>query len=119
MRRTLVALLLSACSALAADFAGRWRGEAVIDGQTAPVYVTLLVEGATVKGTGGPTPNDQDPVANGKIEGNRVSFDVTPGRTSPLHFELSSDGEWLKGTVKVKHNGQMVTGTVALRRRTS
>ena len=119
MRNLLLAALLFALVAWAADVAGRWWGEVVTAEGSQPVYVTLVQEGQTLRGSGGPAPMEQSLLTNGKIEGNRVSFDILPGRRSPLHFELVSDGEWLRGTVKLRLNGQPVTGKVSLRKRTT
>jgi hypothetical protein len=111
-----VSLVFAAC-ALAVDCTGRWWGDAVIDGQTQPVYVTLVQEGTALRGSGGPTKGDQDLLA-GKVVGSRIVFDIVPNRRTPLHFELSPDGDWLRGTIRVQHNGQTVTGKVSIRRRT-
>jgi hypothetical protein len=119
MRRIILATLMFAISALAVDVSGRWWGDAVSEGQSHPVYITLIQEGNTLKGTGGPSPREQDLLTNGKIQGNRITFDVVPGGTSPLHFELSTNSVGLTGTVKVRHNGQIVTGQVSLRKRSS
>lgn len=123
MHKVLIALLLAPFVAsvpgVAWDVAGRWWGEAVIDGNSQPVYITLIRDGKTLKGSGGPSPTEQSVLANGKIEGGKIAFDVLPGGRTPLHFELAEDGEWLKGTVKAQRNGQTVTGTVALRRRSN
>jgi hypothetical protein len=119
MRKTLLAFLLFALSAAAMDLTGRWWGEAVTNGEAHPVYISLLQQGTTLTGTGGPSPTDQDVVQHGKIEGNKVAFDVVPGGRSPLHFELTNDGDRLNGTVQVTRNGQIVTGKVSLRKRSN
>jgi len=119
MRTLLLLSLLFASAALALDVSGRWRGEAVIDGRSTPVHLTLVQQGATLKGTGGPTEVDQQLLSNPAIRGNRLSFDVGPPGRTPAHFEVSAT-EWeLKGTVRASRNGQRVTGQVLLRKRTN
>lgn len=116
-------LLLSlgfAVTIQAADLNGRWMGEAVIGGGSAPVHFNLVQQGNVLKGTGGPSPAQQDPIQNGKIDGKKIVFDLTPGMRAPLHFEVAWDGEFrLKGTVTMRHEGQAVTGQVVLRKRTN
>jgi hypothetical protein len=114
-----VAVLLFATSALAADFNGRWKGNALTEGQASPIFLSLLQQGNTLTGTGGPTANDPDILQNGKVEGKRIVFDLIPGGRFPLHFDLTLDGAELKGTVKVQRNGQTVTGQVFLKKRTT
>jgi hypothetical protein len=117
--RLLAAFLTFGISALAADVTGRWWGEAVnAAGATSRVYVTLIQEGSTLRGMGGPTPNDQDVMRNGKISGNKLSFDILPGGRVPVHFDLVIEGEWLKGTTSVVIKGQTATNKISLRRRT-
>lgn len=115
-----VVLLISfAAAALALDINGRWWGNATVDGMANPIYLTLIREGNTLRGTGGPTKVDQDVMQNGRVEGGRFIFDVLPGGRSPLHFELTADGEKLKGTVTVRRNGQPVRAPVLLTKRTN
>jgi hypothetical protein len=119
MMKLLSTLVLVAFMAWAVDVTGRWRGEAVVEGAAQPVFITLFQNGNALTGSGGPTIVDQDILSNGKIQGNRIAFDIVPGGRAPLHFELANDGEWLKGTMRVQHNGRTVTGAVTLRKRTN
>ena len=119
MRKLLTAFLVFSMPAWALDVAGRWWGETVTGGSTQRIYITFIQEGNSIRGSAGPTPTDQALMTNGKIEGRRVTFDILPGGQQPVHFDLSADGEWLKGTVKVQHNGQTMTGTISIRRRTT
>jgi hypothetical protein len=119
MLRQLLVFLAFGISAFAADVSGRWWGEAVnAAGATSRVYLTLIQEGSTLRGMGGPTPNDQDVMQNGKIAGNKLSFDILPAGRVPIHFDLAIDGEWLKGTTSVVIKGQTSTNRISLRRRT-
>jgi hypothetical protein len=120
--RTIAAVIFVvslAATALALDVNGRWWGNATLDGLTHPIYLTLIREGNTLRGTGGPTKVDQNIIGNGRVEGGRYIFDVLPGGRSALHFELVADGEKLKGTVTVQRNGQPVRAPVLLTKRTN
>jgi hypothetical protein len=118
MSKLAVVLLLIALS-LSADVSGRWKGEAVIDGHPSPLHFTLVQQGNTLKGTGGPTETDQNLLSNTKIEGQKLIFDLAPAATQPLHFELSGDDYTLRGVIKIKRGGQVVSGNVLLRKRTN
>ena len=118
MRTILLAAFLCAVPAFAADLTGRWWGE-VSGNDSQPVYLIVFQDGNSLKGTGGPDPQNQSLLTNGKIQGSRVSFDVVPGNSTSLHFELTLDDAGLKGTVKFRRNGQFVTSKVSLRKRTT
>jgi hypothetical protein len=111
-------LLLSAASLVAADFSGKWKGKAVADDGWHPLYIFLHQDGKTLTGSGGPDGVTQDAIQNGSVEGNRLVFDIALGNRAALHFDLTGDGGELKGTAKVRHNGQIVTTAVTLHKAT-
>src|SRR5215469_17199890 len=102
MRKILLAALLFAASSLAADFAGKWTGEGVVNGESHPLYFVFSQDGTTLTGTGGPSADEQHPFQNGRIDGDKIVFDVVPGNKGSIHFELKTDGETLKGTVELR-----------------
>ena len=105
---------------LALDINGRWWGTLRVDGQATPIYLIVVREGDTLRGTGGPTRSEQAPMQNGHVQGARVIFDLAPGGRTPLHFDLTATADdRLKGSVTVRRNGQPVTGTVELTKRTA
>jgi hypothetical protein len=123
LRTFLLLALASGAQALAGgaqaiDLTGTWWGKAITGAETHPIWFIFVQQGNTFRGTGGPSRVDQAIMQNGRIERGRVIFDVLPGGASPLHFELVPDGDKLNGTVKVKHNGQIVTGQVTVTKRT-
>ena len=119
VRLFILALCLIVTPICAADLNGRWWGEADLGGHSEPVQVYLIQQGNIIKGTGGPSPTQQDLLV-GKTDGRKISFDIVPPNRTALHFELSWDGDYrLTGTVSVKHEKQVVTGDVVLRKRTN
>ena len=105
---------------LAFDMNGRWWGTLRVAGQATPIYLIVVREGATLRGTGGPTRSDQAPMQNGHVEGGHFIFDIAPGGRTALHFDVSATADdRLKGSVTVRRNGQPVTGTVELTKRTA
>jgi hypothetical protein len=96
-----VALLLMAGVAIAADVDGKWTG--TIPGMDIPVAYTFKADGNTLTGTSS-GPNDTTvPIKNGKIDGNNISFSVSfdmggqemkidyKGVVSPDQIKLSFD----------------------------
>ncbi|MCC7175165.1 MAG: hypothetical protein IT159_08205 [Bryobacterales bacterium] len=74
--RTFILCLLAAVALGAADFAGQWAGTVEIPAGVFQVTLTLEQKGDAVTGSiaaGG----DVYPVQNGKLSGNRLSFEVT------------------------------------------
>jgi hypothetical protein len=116
MRRFLLALFVFATSALAADFNGNWSGNGLAQGESHPLYFVLKQDGAMLTGTGGPSVSEQHPFQNGKVEGDKISFDVPIGEKGTLHFDLAADGNDIKGTVEVRREGETVSGTVSLKK---
>jgi hypothetical protein len=116
MRKITLALLAFATSALAADFTGNWSGEGVANGESHPLYFVLKQDGVTLTGTGGPNASEQHPFQNGKVDGDKIVFDVVPGDKGSIHFELKVDGDGLKGTVELRRDDGTQSGTVSLKK---
>lgn len=119
MCKILLSILLFAMPALAGDLTGKWWGDAVSGTESHPVFLIVIQQGNILKGTGGPDPENQTLLTNGRVDGSHVTFDVVPLNNAALHFELTADDAGLKGTVKVRHNGKIVTSKVSLRKRTT
>ena len=116
MRRLLGASMVFAAWLIAADVDGRWKGKLVTSDGYSPILLFLKQDGGVLKGTGGPDGLNQSPLENGKVSGDKLVFDITPGRSATLHFELTASGADLNGTAKVRRNGQVVISTVTLRK---
>jgi len=103
MKLITLALLFST-ALLAADVTGKWSGsftksDAYADGRTEPVLLILKQDGKTLTGSGGPNESEQLPISSGKIEGDRVTFELSTGK-GPLSFQLVLKGDQLKGDMK-------------------
>jgi hypothetical protein len=76
MKLLIIAFLL-ASSAFAADVDGKWAGTMSTPMGDVPVAFTFKADGATLNGTtAGPDGGDVK-IAEGKVDGNNVSFTVT------------------------------------------
>ena len=97
--------LLSICAALvmtlgtvsvrAADVTGTWSGEMKTpDGQSFPLTFTFKQDGATLTGTVQGPQGDPIDISNGKIDGDKFSFDVSfNGMTIHHNCTVISDDE--------------------------
>jgi hypothetical protein len=97
MKHRLLLLLLSAVSLLAENAAGTWRGTLTPEeGDAGPALLILTVNGNNVTGTAGPNEGERIEIANGKVSGDKVSFDVNAGKAT-LKFKLTLKGDELNG----------------------
>jgi hypothetical protein len=73
-----LAMLLVAGMAFAADIDGKWTGELDMGGQKIPVEYNFKANGATLTGST-PIMEQKIDIKDGKIDGNNVSFSITIG----------------------------------------
>ena len=105
MRAALLAVLFCNLTLLAADVTGTWSGTVKIkhDGgdQNDSAHLVLKQEGNTVSGSIGVHSDDLRPIANGKIEGERITFDVSTNNGSfKVSLKMQTGGETLAGDVR-------------------
>ena len=115
-----IILLLTTILMAAEDLTGKWSGSFVIalpDGQTkdAMAFMDLKQKGAELTGTAGEGPDRQWKIQKGKVEGNKITFEVQTDE--PLvKFELTLVDGHLKGEAKAEHEGQSMKASVDLQR---
>lgn len=127
MLRALGCLLFTLTLTLsAADVTGKWSGTGELnrpDGSTdsGPVYVDLKQNGQEVTGTVSTGEERQWPIQKGKLEGQKLSFEVsTPAgegtRVFKVELTLTEDGH-LEGTVEAQDSAaNKITGKLSLKR---
>jgi hypothetical protein len=123
-RRTFIfsggVLLLAPALMAADDFTGKWSGSFVItfsDGETkdAMAFMDLKQKEAELTGTAGENSDRQWAIQKGKVEGNKVTFEVqTEGPL--IKFELALVDGHLKGESKAEHEGKSMKAAVDLQR---
>lgn len=93
MRKVVLALLLFALNATAATVSGRWSGHFRVDGgdHDIPQLFVLEQDGSKLTGSGGPDANEQYPLENGKVEDDRIRFEITTGEWK-FAYDLKLDG---------------------------
>ncbi len=82
-------------------------------------YLDLKEKAGDVTGKAGPNPDQQWPLKKGKLDGQKLTFEVSTDDGGLLVFELSFDGESVKGDCAGTGNGgEKLTAKVNLKRTT-
>jgi hypothetical protein len=95
-----MAMTLSAATAMAADVTGTWTAETKTpDGGSFQLTFTFKVDGATLTGTVQAPQGDPLPISNGKVDGDKFSFDDSFNGIT-IHHQCAVDGDTIKMTAK-------------------
>jgi opacity protein-like surface antigen len=95
-----LAMTLSAATAMAADLTGTWTGEAKApDGSSFPLTFTFKQDGATLTGSVLVGQGDPLPISNGKVDGNKFTFDDSFNGIV-IHHDCTLDGDTIKVSTK-------------------
>jgi hypothetical protein len=119
MKTLAYTLLLALCAftAFAADATGKWSGTFTRDGGDQSTGLVVLKQtGTEITGTAGPTLDEQLPIANGKVEGDKVTFEISSPNGMSLKMSLVLDGDTLKGDVIASRDGQAMKAKLDLKR---
>jgi hypothetical protein len=124
MTRLLSILAVFTLSLCAADLTGKWSGTIQVkkdgDAKTEPALVILKQEGAVLTGSGGPHEGEQHAMRNGKVEGNKITFEIALGEGGDrvMRFNLTAAGDQIDGDVTApnKGNGEPETARLSLKR---
>jgi len=117
--RFLIGLILTAGLAWA-DVSGTWSGSFIAvgpDGQEHDNGATLMLKqsGSELTGTAGPNADQQNPIQKGKVEGDKIAFEVPLGE-GILKFDLTVEGEHIKGTVTATMGEQRMSAKLDVTR---
>lgn len=116
----LVSILFSAAALCAIDVTGKWSGTLQMEGESdsKPAYVILKQDGNKLAGSAGPSESEQHSFEGGKVEGNRLTFDVPLGGQGEgsMHFDLQVEGDQITGQVKRGGEGRNEAAKISLKR---
>jgi hypothetical protein len=119
MRKSLVAVLVLLANVFilsAADLTGTWKGTFTPENRDAgPALVILKQTGDTLTGTAGPDESERNEISNGKVTGNKISFDILREQGT-MRFVLTLDGDTLTGQATRERDGQQQTAKLKLNR---
>ena len=77
LRSLLIGLVLMTASAFAADIDGKWSGSLDTPNGAIAVGFNFKADGATLTGTTTGPDGTETKIADGKVDGNKVTFNVT------------------------------------------
>ena len=119
----LMAIALPLCAA--ADVTGKWTGSIDITegdgGKHETACLILKQDGTTLTGTGGPTEEQQMPIQKGKVDGNKITFEIALDQDRVMSFTLQAEADSITGDVSGsdKETGQPKTAKLSLNRVTA
>ena len=99
-KRMVIVAMLAAVCASAADFSGKWSGSSPDDKSVGTIYAVLKQDGTALTGSAGPKESRQFPITTGKVDGDRLTFEVKMGG-GRMRFEVTAAGSELKGTMQI------------------
>jgi len=112
-----LAMTLTAASARAADVTGSWTAEMTTpDGNSFQLSFTFKQDGDKLTGTVQGPQGDPMDISNGKVDGNKISFDVSFNGTTINHEGTVNDaGDEIEMTTK-SDSGDFPGGKMTLKR---
>lgn len=117
MKFFLALFLFCAASVMAADLTGKWSGSFKAEGadHSIPQLIILKQQGSALSGSAGPNAGEQYPLENGKVDGNKASFQVTTGEWT-FSYKLTAGSDSLSGELKLESTSESRTAKVTLTR---
>ena|SRR5689334_17195323 len=124
MKKLLILVPALCMAAFAADVNGNWTGTIEVNDTgsgtkvSTPVRVQLEQRGDALNGKIGRA-EDPDPVTirNGRIEGNKVTFEASSAETAgPMKFALQVDADRMEGEMNGAIDEGKISGHVKLSR---
>jgi hypothetical protein len=106
----------------ASDVSGQWTGSFLLtgpDGETKDesAFMTFKQSGTELTGTAGPNADKQYTILKGKVDGNKVTFEVQ-AEVPLIKFELTLIDSHLKGEAKIDIDGETKKASLDLQRAT-
>jgi hypothetical protein len=100
-------VLALAATAFSAGVAGNWKGGAYrSDGtRTMDVVLVLKADAEKITGTVGPSPEEQIPITNAKLDADKLKFEVVTDE-GVYYVDMTVAGDDLKGSAIRKIDGQ-------------
>ncbi len=113
---TALTMIFMAGAAMAADLTGSWNGSADTPNGSFQLTFTFKQDGAALTGTVQGGQGEPMEIANGKIDGNKFTFDVAFNGTT-IHHDCTLNGDQIEMTTKTD-SGDFPGMKMALKRAT-
>lgn len=116
----LLGAMLSAAALCTPNVTGKWSGTLQMDGENdaKPAYAVLKQEGNKLSGSVGPNESEQDSFEGGKVDGDKLTFDVPqgPNDEGSIHVEMQVKGDQVTGRATWTGPGVSGSGNISLKR---
>jgi hypothetical protein len=116
----LLGAMLSAVALSTPNFTGKWSGTLQMDGENdaKPAYSILNQDGNKLSGSVGPNESEQDSFEGGKVDGDKLTFDVPqgPNGEGSIHVEMQVKGDQMTGRATWSGPGVNGSGKISLKR---
>ncbi len=122
MRKLICCLFLSPLLLSAAELNGKWSGSFDVtnsNGETKAdtAFLDLQEHNGAVSGTAGPNADKQWPLQKGKLDGQKLTFEVSTDDGGFLACDLLFDGESIQGTCSgTGEGGEKMSARLNLKR---
>lgn len=122
MHRLLCSLLFTLVSLHASELTGKWSGtfditNAAGETKADTAYMDLKEQNGEVTGTAGPNEEKQWSLRKGKVEGQKLTFEVPMDDGGILVFDLTFDGSVIQGTCTgTGSSGEKMSAKLSLKR---
>lgn len=83
-----------------------------------PAYFILKQEGIKLSGSVGPNESEQDSFKGGKVDGDKLTFDVPLGESGEgsMHVDMQVKGDQMTGRARWSRPGVSGSGKISLKR---
>lgn len=100
MKITIALIFFLALNVFAADLSGKWTGSFRAGGadHDVPQLFIFKQNGNELTGSGGPNESEQYPIEHGKVNGNRISFEITTGEWK-FAYDLKATDKRMEGNI--------------------
>ena len=119
-RGLLLGATVSAVALCTPNVTGKWSGTCKMDGENdaKPAYAILKQEGNKLSGSVGPDESEQDSFEGGKVDGDKLTFDVPqgPNGEGSIHVDMQVKGDQMTGRATWSGPGVSGTGKISLKR---
>ena len=102
--RAIAIALLAAATCFAADVDGKWTGSMATPNGDVPVNFTFKADGATLNGSTSGPEGTEIKIAEGKVNGDKISFSVTfdfGGMPFTMNYTGAVTKEQIKFTIDI------------------
>ncbi len=114
-------MLVFGISVFGTDLTGKYSGTIEFqnpngESRKGEAYLDLKHDGSKITGVAGPNESETYPIANGKVEGDTLTFEIDSGNR-PMKVVLKYDNGKLKGDASTERDGTKMKAVLELNKK--